>query len=1035
MSIRVDNPPASGPFHASNTSDKDDVDGQQPTPSSPNVGSSASPSQHSFHPDHRQHHFTEDGSVRLGGFEIGVGGLSPSPSESNFSGCHFAPHSSSGLSSQISFARGEDKGKNGGYGGSPSQAKMSHRFSGGCSGLRVLGGGNEKGGSRLSTCSTEDGCSNNLVVVGRLGRGNGGTVMKAVYLPTMRLVALKSVHLHHPEKRQQMVQELGMLYSNLADINFKDEGEEEAEEDIVAGETIQSAAEGTQSFGTIRKAEEKKKKKSHRRGNSMGLSMDAGEFGGVSPFTEGNEGNESPIGASPEDLDDRNDVKRKDSSLTETAAPQPLYVSTGDELCTSKEFTDRTKVDPQNLRPRPSFNAKSALFPPPSLAINASIPSACTSKMRRHNKQAMSAPVQSNFTRGRLAFSPLQPAIQLPFQPTATFGNLAVKSDQQDGLKPRESGEDAGISSPTTFKIEDRQIKLPPGSPISKTLTSPSTDVLHFMASSGHVRDRKLPAVGSQVRMALNENAAQAASQTCPYIVSFYDVFADPVRGTVNLLVEYMDGGSLEDLVGAGGCDDEAVLANMARNILVGLNYLHERQKIHRDIKPGNLLMNTKGVVKIADFGVSRNLTGTSDLSKTFVGTVGYMSPERIQGHKYNAKADVWSFGLSLLACALGAFPYERQVSSLSYFELVNAVCDEPSPELPPGDRRFSPEFRDFLRLCLLKNPSERPSAENLLFHPYVRKHTGGEWLSKEGERPVKTDSGSPMATTAIKSLKVKRAELHQIADALAVHFERRRRSSRLESIGSASTSGSTTGHVMSAISNGASRGGSGNLRACNLPFSSLHLMDHVTPSQIRRLAETLHLEEAYVKETLHIKLCGLVMFPDKELDIALQGDRGTGGGNMTGGEISGHASRSTSSLSVSAWSLSGRSLHPMLVRRASSLIRQDTCGITVHDDDEQRSNLSNSSSYSSLLLSRKNGVATKSKASNLYSEKRIAKLNMLTSNDHILASKASDDNDDIKGLRGSEDSTAVVQGDLPLVTSSSEGVNQSLTRGCCVVS
>lgn len=1021
------------------------MDGQQPTPSSPNVGSSASPSQHYFQPDHGQHHFAEDGSVRLGGFEIGVGGLSPSPSESNFSGCHFASHSSSGLSSQISFARGEDKGKNGGCGGSPgknsgcggspSQAKISHRLSGGCSGLRVMGGGNEGRSSRLSTCSTEDGCSNNLVVVGRLGRGNGGTVMKAVYLPTMRLVALKSVHLHNPEKRQQMVQELGMLYSNLADINFMDEDEEEVEEDIVAGETTQSVAERTQSFGMIRKAGEKRKKKSHRRGNSMGLSMDAGEFGGVSPFTKGNEGNESPTGASPEDLDDRNDVKRKDSSPTERAAPQPLYVGTGDEICTSKEFNDRNKVDPKNLRPRPSFNSNGASFPPPSLAINASVSSACTSKMRRHNKQAMSAPVLSKFTRGRLAFSPLQPATRLSFRPAPAFENLAVKSDQQDGLKPFESGEDAGISSSTTFTIKDRQIKLPPASPIFTTLPSPSTDALHFMASAGHVRDRKLPTVGSQVRMALDENATQAASQTCPYIVSFYDIFADPVRGTVNLLVEYMDGGSLEDLVRAGGCDDEAVLANMARNILVGLNYLHERQKIHRDIKPGNLLMNTKGVVKIADFGVSRNLTGTSDLSKTFVGTVGYMSPERIQGHKYNAKADVWSFGLSLLACALGAFPFERQVSSLSYFELVNAVCDEPSPELPPGDRRFSPEFRDFLRLCLLKDPSERPSAETLLFHPYVQKHTGGDWLSKGGETPVKTDYGSPMATTAIKSLKVKRAELHQIADALAVHFERRQRSSRMESIGSASISGSATGHVMSARINGASRGGSGNLGAYSLPFSSLNTMDHVTPSQIRRLAETLHIEEAYVKETLHIKLCGLVMFPDKELDIALKGEQGTGGGNMTGGEISGHASRSSSSLSVSVWSLSGRSLHPMFVRRASSLIRQDTCGITVHDDGEQRSNLSNSCSSSSLLLSRGNGVATKSKASFLYSEKGSAKLNMLTSNDHILASKASDDNDDIKGLRGSEDTTAVVQGDLPLVTSSSEGVNQSLTRGCCVVS
>eukprot|EP00624_Nannochloropsis_granulata_P004785 evm.model.NODE_33943_length_28332_cov_56.245975.5 len=129
-------------------------------------------------------------------------------------------------------------------------------------------------------------------------------------------------------------------------------------------------------------------------------------------------------------------------------------------------------------------------------------------------------------------------------------------------------------------------------------------------------------AVGSQLRLTMNEAVTETVSQACPFIVSFYDVFADPARGTVNLLVEYMDGGSLEDLVKAGGCDNEAVLANMARCILLGLNYLHERQKIHRDIKPGNLLMNTKGVVKIADFGVSRNLTGTSDLSKTFVGTV-----------------------------------------------------------------------------------------------------------------------------------------------------------------------------------------------------------------------------------------------------------------------------------------------------------------------------------------------------------------------------------------------------------------------------
>lgn len=127
----------------------------------------------------------------------------------------------------------------------------------------------------------------------------------------------------------------------------------------------------------------------------------------------------------------------------------------------------------------------------------------------------------------------------------------------------------------------------------------------------------------------------------------------------VNLVVEYMDGGSLEDLVQAGGCDDEAVLASMAAQVLQGLRFLHERHKVHRDVKPGNLLLNSRGQVKLADFGVARKLGGTSDLSRTFVGTVGYMSPERIQGLRYNAKADIWGFGLSLMACALGRFPYQ----------------------------------------------------------------------------------------------------------------------------------------------------------------------------------------------------------------------------------------------------------------------------------------------------------------------------------------------------------------------------------------
>lgn len=131
-----------------------------------------------------------------------------------------------------------------------------------------------------------------------------------------------------------------------------------------------------------------------------------------------------------------------------------------------------------------------------------------------------------------------------------------------------------------------------------------------------------------------------------------------------------------------------------------GLSYLHERKKIHRDIKPSNLLINSCGYVKIADFGVSRSLDGQpgADLmADTFIGTLGYMSPERITGQGYSFEADIWGFGLSILACALGAFPLEEETHGPDgggYWGLVHAVCESPSPELPDS---FTPVFRSFI--------------------------------------------------------------------------------------------------------------------------------------------------------------------------------------------------------------------------------------------------------------------------------------------------------------------------------------------------
>jgi serine/threonine protein kinase len=99
-----------------------------------------------------------------------------------------------------------------------------------------------------------------------------------------------------------------------------------------------------------------------------------------------------------------------------------------------------------------------------------------------------------------------------------------------------------------------------------------------------------------------------------------------------------MDGGSLDGIIGVYKMAkvtpeiDEKILAKVALQILCGLSYLHSLNMIHRDVKPGNVLLNTKGEVKLSDFGISKELLDGVDFSKTFVGTTAYMSPERIGG-------------------------------------------------------------------------------------------------------------------------------------------------------------------------------------------------------------------------------------------------------------------------------------------------------------------------------------------------------------------------------------------------------------------
>ncbi|CAJ1952132.1 unnamed protein product [Sphenostylis stenocarpa] len=224
-------------------------------------------------------------------------------------------------------------------------------------------------------------------------------------------------------------------------------------------------------------------------------------------------------------------------------------------------------------------------------------------------------------------------------------------------------------------------------------------------------------------RRALTEISILRRATDCPNVVRFHGCFEKPI-GELAILMEYMDGGSLETALATHGKFSEEKLFLVARSILNGLAYLHAHNIVHRDIKPGNILVNTKGEVKIADFGVSKLMNHTFEMCYSYVGTNAYMSPERFNpdayGGSYNGfAADIWSFGLTLFELFVGHFPFLEPGQRPNWATLVCGICFNDPPTMP---ETASPELRNFIACCLKKEPSERWSTTQLLNHPFMCK-------------------------------------------------------------------------------------------------------------------------------------------------------------------------------------------------------------------------------------------------------------------------------------------------------------------------
>lgn len=202
---------------------------------------------------------------------------------------------------------------------------------------------------------------------------------------------------------------------------------------------------------------------------------------------------------------------------------------------------------------------------------------------------------------------------------------------------------------------------------------------------------------------------------TCPLVVGYFGCYL--WDNELWILMEYCAGGSVSDIVDAANVRfTEPQIAAIMAYVMLGLEHLHSHRSIHRDLKAGNVLIASSGACKLADFGVSAQITTTMGKRKTVIGTPFWMAPEVIQETSYDFKADIWSAGITAIELADGHPPLFNVHPMRAIFMIP--MKPPPTVEEPSA---WSDELNDFIASCLQKDPDQRPTAAALLSHPFLQ--------------------------------------------------------------------------------------------------------------------------------------------------------------------------------------------------------------------------------------------------------------------------------------------------------------------------